>query len=383
MRNTLILFLFFSKISIIIAQEISAKPIALNITSNIKNDSLKVVAIYNWIFENVDYDWETYKKLKNGQPYSDEAWKVKDILRTKKAVCGGYAELFNDLCYFNNIKSKYILGESNLEGHAWNAVYINQKWYLMDITWADNIEEKPIANSLQLQHHAQDTFLINLISKEMKELLHKPPTKQEENLLEFIETFPLSQAEKDSINQESKESMRYSQTSRSYLWDDGSYFILEHLPDDPIWFLTDSLINIDCINDPKCVSSFNFKSNFGKNVDLEEKQDSIVQVYQRIQRSYLFNPNNLSVISEAAYFYMERGDFCYKQYYNSISANSDIKNPHELSQLLKKAIKYFELSNSFLQKLENKKEYEDFYSFDISYINAIIAHIKAEKYFKK
>ncbi|MEJ6791274.1 MAG: hypothetical protein QNK89_00650 [Lacinutrix sp.] len=61
-------------------------------------------------------------------------------------MCTGYAYLIKELCYFANIESKIIDGYgrsiiSNIEkldkpNHSWNAVKLDNKWYLCDATWS-------------------------------------------------------------------------------------------------------------------------------------------------------------------------------------------------------------------------------------------------------
>ncbi len=102
-----------------------------------KSDLEKVRAIFRWITQNINYDVEAY---------FDHRLIVEDpkrIIRRGKAVCGGYSELFNRLCKEAGIQSKLIGGWSKGYGerltgrpnHAWNAVKINYRWYLLDATW--------------------------------------------------------------------------------------------------------------------------------------------------------------------------------------------------------------------------------------------------------
>jgi len=72
-----------------------------------------------------------------------------DVLRCGAAVCGGYSQLFEDLCKLANIQVVTINGFAKGYGykneskfkyedqadHAWNAVYILDNWYLIDSTW--------------------------------------------------------------------------------------------------------------------------------------------------------------------------------------------------------------------------------------------------------
>ncbi len=109
-----------------------------------KNDQEKVRSFYIWLAENIAYDVQAYRSFdaaKIGQT------KPNDVLRRKKAVCQGYAELFQEMCRLVGIKSYVIPGYSKGFGyqpdnrtftyadHAWNAVFLNGEWRLVDATW--------------------------------------------------------------------------------------------------------------------------------------------------------------------------------------------------------------------------------------------------------
>ncbi len=131
--------------------------LAWRLTENIKNDSLKVRAIYYWITKNIAYDMKSYVtefKLKRLKGEDNDAYNYRRICRTlrmRKGICDDYAMLFQYLCNENKINCKKIVGwglttspniivktlliESDAN-HAWNSVMLNGKWYLMDLTWA-------------------------------------------------------------------------------------------------------------------------------------------------------------------------------------------------------------------------------------------------------
>ncbi len=55
-----------------------------------------------------------------------------------KAVCEGYAKLFQYLCYQTGINATQISGKANGGGHMWNAVKLDGDWYEIDVTWDDS-----------------------------------------------------------------------------------------------------------------------------------------------------------------------------------------------------------------------------------------------------
>lgn len=55
------------------------------------------------------------------------------------AVCEGYSELFQYLCYGVGIKCTAVTGYSKSEYHMWNTVLIDGEWYNVDTTWDDGL----------------------------------------------------------------------------------------------------------------------------------------------------------------------------------------------------------------------------------------------------
>ena len=120
--------------------------LALALTSRYDKDYEKVRAIFSWITQNIDYDYKDFfdeehleRKIRHIRPQK--------VLRRRKAICAGYARLFESMCNTAKIKSQTISGYSRQEekdigrrsltvNHAWNAVSINNQWYLLDATWA-------------------------------------------------------------------------------------------------------------------------------------------------------------------------------------------------------------------------------------------------------
>ncbi len=132
------------------------------LTKDLETDVEKTRSIFKWIAINITNDHSTYLENKRkrrqliGDPIALENWnnEVKKktlqlLIRKKKTVCTGYAFLFQQLCKFSGIKTKVINGFSRTGGtevedlkspdHSWNAVLINNKWYLCDPTWASGI----------------------------------------------------------------------------------------------------------------------------------------------------------------------------------------------------------------------------------------------------
>ena len=92
-------------------------------------DLQKVIYLHDYITSTKCYDL-TYSK-----------YSAYDILVTGTAVCQGYAEAFWYLTYKLGIECKIVA--SDTLNHAWNIVKINGKWYQLDLTWDDPIQDVP------------------------------------------------------------------------------------------------------------------------------------------------------------------------------------------------------------------------------------------------
>jgi hypothetical protein len=123
------------------------KPLSLFLTSETEDELLKAKIIHDWICLNIRYDVSGYNSanIQIVDPYV--------TLRKRKAVCSGYATLFNVMARISGLESEYITGytkgdstynfdRSNLSGHAWNAVAVKGNWYLLDVTWNSGFVEQ-------------------------------------------------------------------------------------------------------------------------------------------------------------------------------------------------------------------------------------------------
>jgi hypothetical protein len=105
------------------------------------SDLERAYVIYRWITANIDYDVQAF--LTNNLRGIGSA---SAVLKNRKAVCDGYAELFLRMSMSAGLRAEklvgfakgygYSIGESmKRPNHAWNAVQIDGRWYLLDSTW--------------------------------------------------------------------------------------------------------------------------------------------------------------------------------------------------------------------------------------------------------
>ena len=141
-------------------QSLNNLPIlAHKLTHQLTSDVEKFRAIYLWVCLNIKGDvkqnnivMKNRKKLQNDSisylrwnaDYKKDAFKK--LLKHKKTMCTGYAALIKELCFLANIDCEIIDGygrnlNSNVDSlemtnHSWNAIKLNNKWYLCDATWS-------------------------------------------------------------------------------------------------------------------------------------------------------------------------------------------------------------------------------------------------------
>ena len=113
--------------------EKTANTVLQGILTEDMNEYDKVLAIHDWICENVIYI--------EGANASDQ--ELYGALVAGEARCAGYAKAFTYLLDKAGIKSSVVSGESidkygNSVPHAWNVVYIYNEPYYFDITWDDD-----------------------------------------------------------------------------------------------------------------------------------------------------------------------------------------------------------------------------------------------------
>ncbi len=133
--------------------------LAHKLTANLKTDVEKFRAIYLWVCQNIKGDTtqdskvfkykrklahDTVAYLKWNNEFKVKAFKK--LFKRKKTMCTGYAYLVKELCFLADIECVIVDGygrsvSANVEAldfanHSWNAVKLNNKWYLCDATWS-------------------------------------------------------------------------------------------------------------------------------------------------------------------------------------------------------------------------------------------------------
>lgn len=139
--------------------------LANRIEKDFTSDTDKARAAFFWLAKNIRYNLKEFYNPRQRYysfRYSSEAEKEQKLqeakdkiiaatFRNKTGVCEEYAQSFKKICDLLNIEAAVISGyvrNSTKEigsipkrtNHAWNAVKLNEKWMILDATWAAGFE---------------------------------------------------------------------------------------------------------------------------------------------------------------------------------------------------------------------------------------------------
>lgn len=99
-----------------------------------KSDYEKAYAINQWLYMNVDYDYDRLEDDTYTLKFTDYAALLDEV-----AVCQGFALSFYRLALEAGLDARYI--RSSQMSHAWNIVRLNGVYYELDATWDSNWRE--------------------------------------------------------------------------------------------------------------------------------------------------------------------------------------------------------------------------------------------------
>lgn len=114
------------------------------ICKGLTNDYDKLLAIYNWVADNIYYDYDyLYGKTSSLTYFTSE------VLVSRKTVCEGYSNVLMDLVSVQGIPCIKVSGlgvstawtnttaSSTTSNHAWNEAYLESenRWVILDSTW--------------------------------------------------------------------------------------------------------------------------------------------------------------------------------------------------------------------------------------------------------
>ncbi|GAA0894097.1 hypothetical protein GCM10009122_37770 [Fulvivirga kasyanovii] len=189
------------------------KSLSQKLTEPLSTDTEKFRAIYRWVCSNIENDYGLYTKNKKqreklrGNAEELHAWNesfgprvFRKLLDEQKTVCTGYAYLIRELAKHADIPCEIINGygrtaQANVGGegipnHSWNAVKLDDRWYLCDATWSSGLVDPQKQGFMQQysdsyflttpsdfarNHHPLDTaWLLTAEKQTLNEFLNAP-----------------------------------------------------------------------------------------------------------------------------------------------------------------------------------------------------------------
>jgi len=112
---------------------------AAEICDKLSDQVSKIIAIYEYVHDNISYDYEIAADISSGKIklYSPKAT---EILSSHKGICYDFATLFAAMCRSQGIPCRIVKGYYRNVYHAWNEVYLDGLWYKVDSTISINKE---------------------------------------------------------------------------------------------------------------------------------------------------------------------------------------------------------------------------------------------------
>lgn len=150
------------------------------LTSQLPTEAEKFRAIYRWVCGNVANDYRLYERnMRKRTRFQNDSIKLtswnnqfrkisfKTLLKNQKTICTGYAYLVKEMSRLANINCQVVNGYAKtstinvdkivMPNHSWNAVELNDKWYLCDPTWASGM---PNSDDYHFEFNYNDGYFL-------------------------------------------------------------------------------------------------------------------------------------------------------------------------------------------------------------------------------
>lgn len=97
----------------------------------------KIKAFHDYIINNTVYDEKRANMIKESVYSNNElqSHKANGVLSNHLALCSGYTDIMAIFLNRLEVKNFKIANEN----HIWNALYLDNKWYHLDLTWDDPV----------------------------------------------------------------------------------------------------------------------------------------------------------------------------------------------------------------------------------------------------
>ena len=122
------------------------------VTTDMKDEDI-IYAFHDYIINNTKYDEIYESELKNKKKPTHQAAKANGPFFEGYAICSGYTDAMAIILDKLGVKNFKVASDT----HVWNAVYINNKWVHLDLTWDDPVSADHSVNNLLHKFFLIDT----------------------------------------------------------------------------------------------------------------------------------------------------------------------------------------------------------------------------------
>lgn len=112
-----------------------------------------IYAFHDYIINHTKYDENYEDEIKAKKTPTHQASKANGPLFEGYAICSGYTDVMAMVLDKLGVKNFKVASST----HVWNAVYINNKWVHLDLTWDDPVSEDHTVNNLLHKFFLIDT----------------------------------------------------------------------------------------------------------------------------------------------------------------------------------------------------------------------------------
>lgn len=267
-----------------VPRPIAKKPVALTnyLIKDKTTEKEKFDAIFTWVASNIRYDFAAYFS-----PSGASMPRINKILKYRKGMCMDYSYLMDSLCKLSGITNVTVLGYAKDEifdvrdslysdNHAWNAVKLDNKWFVYDVTWASGETEYKLTkfstflNNIYLKHPPKYKK-INVVKEKLFTInycdsaLTKVPIVYTYYKQKFWNKWLHKQLFKFRLKVKKYNNQKIN--PQFYLCDPDT-FSVNHFPDDPIWSLVSNKQRRDYESDSAFYhlndNTFNHQNRYGR-----------------------------------------------------------------------------------------------------------------------
>lgn len=137
---------------------------------------------YYWIAQHIAYDYSISLADISSSRLAAESVQSLSVFESRKATCLGFTNLYNSFLQNFDIDHRLVLGYSRspmnvLEGvepqedHAWSAISFDNRWYLVEVTWANKYINDPKARDYYFKTDPSEMILEHFPKDEKWQLL--------------------------------------------------------------------------------------------------------------------------------------------------------------------------------------------------------------------